>query len=376
MTVRARRPTRRALLGATSLSAALTLGACRTGPAGLGASEAACAPGDEPEPAQPEPLQQEGPDGTVDVAPPDASILLAGTTPAFSPDGRRVATAEATDRYRLQETDTAGTTVWDLEQGSIVTRFADVRIGPVAWHPDGTALATDAGAHVAVVDPGGTPLWYLTGHQDPGIPRAAFRSFVFTPDGALLVSLHNDGNVRLWDVGPDRCSPGRVLDTRHLDPRAMDIAPDGSRLAVGGPDGAPELWDLATGKRTDTVEGVEGEVHDLRFAADGTLVLATRTPSALCAVLGSGEVRTLDLEGNWVTTLDVAPDGLATAVTDDPAAVRLWDPASDEVTALPAAPGEIAALRWSPDGATLCAVSLRTGLMIWDGQEWSVAELP
>src|SRR5699024_5384388 len=73
------------------------------------------------------------------------------------------------------------------------------------------------------------------------------------------------------------CSPGEILDVRDLEPLALALAPDGTRLAVAGPAGPVELWDLASAKRIDTVEGTESLPREVAYAPAGTLLIGTGT---------------------------------------------------------------------------------------------------
>jgi WD40 repeat protein len=47
------------------------------------------------------------------------------------------------------------------------------------------------------------------------------------------------------------------------------FSPDSRTVAAGGPDGKVRLWDVATGKLKETLEGHGSEVYSVAFSPDG-----------------------------------------------------------------------------------------------------------
>jgi WD40 repeat protein len=145
------------------------------------------------------------------------------TTPAFSPDGRRVAVAEYTGK-------SSTVLVWNVGSGRTpIRRFS--ALGGV----------TD-------ID--------------------------FSGDGNTLVASGSDGAVRIVDVESD--SPPVVLRGHEGPANGVGLSPEGSELVSGGSDGSIHVWELETGKDV-ALNGPGGAIADVAFTSDGSAIVASST---------------------------------------------------------------------------------------------------
>jgi eukaryotic-like serine/threonine-protein kinase len=193
---------------------------------------------------------------------------------AVSPDGTRIAAADADGSARIIESET----------GKEVHAFRmAIGIGEkksLEYSPDGKLLA-GTGEDGTQID-----IWdtqtnrrsaRLAGHE------GAVFSVAFSRDGRLLASASGDHTVRVWDLGAAKCVS--VL-TGHLDQVYTAVFhPDGKRLASGGRDRAVWLWDLTTCQDVARLEGHTNYVFSLAFSPDGT---------RLASGSGDGTVRIWD----------------------------------------------------------------------------------
>ncbi|WP_141578882.1 WD40 repeat domain-containing protein [Actinomadura sp. WMMA1423] len=159
-------------------------------------------------------------------------------TVAFSPDGRTLATGDASGFVRF----------WDVAARRVVDEFWNGAAGSVlalAFSPDGRTLATggqnqivrlwDARTHRRIAE--------LTGHT--GI---VWR-LAFDRDGTSLATAGFDGSVRLWDVAARRLtavltSPSPSILGTPPQVFAVGFSPDGGTVAAGRANGTILRWDV------------------------------------------------------------------------------------------------------------------------------------
>jgi WD40 repeat protein/tRNA A-37 threonylcarbamoyl transferase component Bud32 len=208
------------------------------------------------------------------------------TSVAFSPDGKRLATAGG------QPGRAGEVKIWEVSTSRLVRTLPPgptKLVGCVTYSPDGTYLATadDEGKvrlwHVAT----GKELACLTGH------KAHVSSVAFSADGRRLASADGDGMVLVWDVTKALAGKGEprlfILRGHGGEVTGVTFSPDGLLLASSGFDETVRLWDLAAGKIQHTLRGHEGEVMSVAFSPTGKFLVSGGGPG-----LHRGQVRFWD----------------------------------------------------------------------------------
>jgi WD40 repeat protein len=128
----------------------------------------------------------------------DDTLLVWGV--AFSPDGKRIASATIPDRK---------VTIWDTETAQKTLTLYGQSGEFLAFSPDGKRLATNGLDKTVKVWDSTTGLetLTLTGHVDGVL------SVAFSPDGNRLASGSADGTVKVWDARPLDAEPAKPSPT-------------------------------------------------------------------------------------------------------------------------------------------------------------------
>ena len=344
-----------------------------------------------------------GNDSTVKIWSADTFAMLnkgaathtgAVTAVAFGGDSERFASASLDGTLRLWQ-------VGEAEPGMQLPSELD-RVAAVAFGADGRPVITGAGIvnmsrrpTVFARSPTGSrdvlrldnrELWLADRVSGQAITLLAYRkvpvqNVMFSPSGALLVSVGSEGLVLLWDAQTGRPMTPIQADRRGV--AAVAVSADGRRIATGGHDTTIRVWSAVTGKpiasaipaHTDVVLGVAFSPDGGRLvssSADGTLKIWDVLSGTLLVgpMIGhdaaAGSVA-FSPDGARIVSAGVfrsRPDGEQDRLDYS---LRLWDVATGRPIGRPLPAQDAQIVAFSRDGKRVLSTAAASGVTrVWD----------
>jgi WD40 repeat protein len=316
----------------------------------------------------------------------DVDIAGVGSIMAvrFSPDARLLAVSSVDPDNNVD----TGVRVWEVPSGKLVRRLADAAaaIGPVAWRPDGTALAATSVRHDSSSAVGEWDPW--TGNLIRWVAESTGQTsgLAYGLGGTRLAVGNGDGTLDLWN--PETAT--RVNHrTDHADAAKPDpvnpfvpvqVAYSDYALASSSVvDNLIRLWDPRTGAPLREITDVTRHASDagqgptsLAFTPDGAVLYSNSDVNSITgwnpingSLLGSlaPGPRAGTTVGSTVLAVAVSADGRTKVAANSDGTVLRWRTNPSWYRTLN---GSVTGLAISPDGRLVTAGDADGGLRTWD----------
>ncbi|HWX22187.1 MAG TPA: protein kinase [Candidatus Binatia bacterium] len=277
------------------------------------------------------------------------------TCTAFSQDGKLLATGSQDGTARI----------WEPAQRRLVETLPASGHGAVwsvAFSPNADLLMIGGHREVQLWD---TRTWRVVTNF-PG------QLAVLSKSGSLMAVADSSpfwfepaGKVTLWDY-----RTGELLKQFDQPGRKLALSPDGRRLAVADAKTGVTLRDVNTGQLLRTLP-TDNSVWSLEFSPDGSR-LATAGWSSEALVWNLATQRPPEkLQGHYLTVWSAgfSPDGATIVTTGTDQTIRLWDTATLHLKSILRGHGsEVWCACFSPDGALLASGGKDRNVMLWSGK--------
>lgn len=313
---------------------------------------------------------------------------------ALSPDGQRIALG-----FKLS----TGLSVYDVATGRFIIHHSSAHasvISAIAFSPDGAKLATaDAEGTIKLwseidkLNPKSTAQVTLKGHD------GAINSLGFSNDGKRLVSTCADKTARVWDLD----NAGAAIQPLEANPRIGSImtqfSPDGQLIAIASSAGL-RLWDAATGRLLRELSAADrSRIHTVAFSPTDSRLLAVGyggqadishvslwdidSGTELARLPGVSDLPDFKMDQNTgaVGALAFSPDGkflaagfgskfhYTTVSISNP--IKVWEVATRRlVHQLSGHTGYCLSLAYSTNGKLLASGSRDGTAIIWSAENW------
>ena len=195
----------------------------------------------------------------------------------------------------------------------------------------------------------------------------AVLSVAFSPDGKLLVTGHDSGEVRFWQTTDGKQIAIYRGHTSWV--RSVVFSRDGKTLASGSHDETVKLWDTSSGKCLQTFQGHRDSVRSVAFSSDGNILASGSNDKTIKLWdIHSGDcLQTLQGHNNWVRSVAISPDENILASGSNDKTIKLWDIHSgDCLQTLEEHSDSVRSLAYSRDGNILASGSRDRTIKLWD----------
>lgn len=265
-----------------------------------------------------------------------------------------------------------GVRVIELPEGTVTNepvRFFPghtARVGSIAFFPSGDRL-------LSVSNDGSLRVWNV----ETGKPLRQYKVekcrgvAALSPDGHY-VAASADRTVVVLDLKDEEAKPGRVREFEHADSGfigGLAFSPDGRQLASANYDFSAILWDMKTGRLEQRFQGHQDQVRSVAFNPSGTrIVTGSYDKTVRVWDLHSGkQVRVLKGHEKPVLAVAVSPDGTHVLSGGFDHVARLWDfETGREVRTLRGHTDAINSVAFSPDGRHVLTASSDHTVRLWD----------
>lgn len=270
----------------------------------------------------------------------------------FNPDGKTMLTASGTE-----------VRIWDAKKGEVAKILSHKRAVRYAdYSPDGKLI-------VSASDDGQVQVWDAVSGEKK---RKTFThgdwvyTAAFSADSKLVITASQDKTARIWNAqtGEPKTDslkmPGPV--------RWAAISPDG-KLALTAAESAAQLWDVDKGQPVGQPFTHDGGVYFVSFSPDGKFA-ATASGDKTAKIWGLGSTNSTAQvlkHNDWVNQVQFSPDGRYAVTCSSDNTAKVWEvPSGRQIGSTLQHSGSISMVAISPNARLIATASADRSARVWD----------
>ncbi len=269
------------------------------------------------------------------------SKLIEEGTFIFSPDSKHLVAVNSRHEIKLFDA--------TAEQEITALRGHSAQVNELAFSPDGQRLVS------AGLD-GVAKMWDLRTAWNPttfNIRGRLLHQIRFSPDGKLLAAATSEGpRAGVWDVATGR--EVAVFDDHTDACQQLAFSPEGKFLATAGVDGAINLWDIATGRKSASLTvGKSLHFRSVMFSPNSQKLVAAGHDDVTRIWDLTTHKETILARGRNFPFAAFSPDGRKIATTNYHGATEIWQAETQQLLMTINHAKGAGSVRFSPDGKLL-----------------------
>jgi len=273
---------------------------------------------------------------------------------AFSPDGRRLASASWDKTIKLWEVSSGE--IWQTWQG-----HQDLVLS-IAFSPNGLLLASGSADNQIKLWEVSTGKELLTFKEE----ESWIGTLAFSPNGQILATEGANNTIKLWELSSSKALA--VLIGHESAISSIAFSPNGQLIASASFDKTINLWEVKTGQLIQTLTGHQKDVLSIAFSPNGQFLASGDAASTLKLwQVSTGQLqKTLIGHENWILSVTFSPDGRTLASASHDHTIKLWDvPSGKLLQTLVGHDSDVNSIAFSPDGSILASGSRDKTIKLW-----------
>ncbi|PZO37641.1 MAG: hypothetical protein DCF19_18320 [Pseudanabaena frigida] len=203
----------------------------------------------------------------------------------------------------------------------------------------------------------------------------AIYSVAISPDGKTVAGGNSERNIELWNLATGK----KIQTLKGNTGRVYDIyfSPDGKRLVSASDDRKVIIWDVKTGAISNTLEGHQERVYTAIFSHDGKLIASSSADRTIRLWNAeTGKAISIFQEKSWVYDISFTPDNKFLVSGCKDGAIRLWNVETGKVVKTLVDNGSsVRSIVYSNNGKLIASAMEDNTVRLWDATTGQIKQV-